>query len=70
MMDGMPVVKVVESVTRHEHPVAVWPPGWPVPRLGELIDVGGDVRRVDKVIWFPGGRAGFAPFVAVVVVAS
>lgn len=51
-----------------EHPLPLWPDGWPVPRLGDEVRLAdGAITRVHVVEWLPHGEHGSDPFVYVVL---
>lgn len=49
------VIRIVDS-DQYANYVVSWPEGWPVPRVGEAIELADGTRlRIQAVDWFPQG---------------
>lgn len=59
---------LINVVGWHPRPEVTWPEGWPVPRIGDQVQVKDKILFVRDVCWYPlGDREDIYPFVYVVV---
>lgn len=65
----MKILTTLVGITDH-HRQLTWPEGWPVPQVGDSVDLPGlDGLAVRTVVWYPEGEGedDAEPFVYVVI---